>query len=55
MTAPSPRPRSSILTAATIFWANDAIGTSMRAYASAARYPWQPSHDRTPIIEALPG
>lgn len=48
-------PRDHILTNATIYWVNQAIGTSIRAYANANRYPWQPSHDRTPLIEAPAG
>ena len=27
----------------------------MRTYANAARYPWQPSHDRKPAVEAPVG
>jgi hypothetical protein len=27
----------------------------MRSYVNANRYPWTPSHDRTPIIEAPAG
>jgi len=34
---------------------NSAIRTSMRTYANAARYPWQPSHDRHPAVEAPVG
>lgn len=48
-------PRDHILTNATIFWANEAIGSSIRSYANANRYPWRPSHDRTPIVEAKAG
>lgn len=42
--------KDDILTHAMIYWVNDAIGTSMRTYANANRYPWTPSHDRTPQI-----
>lgn len=38
-----------------IFWVNNAIGTSIRYYANANRYPWTPSHDRKPVIEAPTG
>jgi pimeloyl-ACP methyl ester carboxylesterase len=48
-------PRDHILTNATIYWVNQAIGSSIRAYANANRYPWQPSHNRTPLIEAPAG
>jgi pimeloyl-ACP methyl ester carboxylesterase len=47
--------RTDILTAATIYWATESINTSMRGYANAARYPWQPSHDRTPLVSAPTG
>ena len=42
--------KDDILTHAMIYWVNDAIGTSMRTYANANRYPWTPSHDRRPQI-----
>jgi pimeloyl-ACP methyl ester carboxylesterase len=44
-----------LLTHATIFWAGNAIDTSIRTYANNNRYPWTPSHDRTPVIEAPTG
>lgn len=47
--------KDEILTNATIFWVTNSISTSMRLYANAARYPWQPSHDRIPVIEAPTG
>ncbi|HKQ01963.1 MAG TPA: epoxide hydrolase N-terminal domain-containing protein, partial [Actinomycetes bacterium] len=31
------------------------IGTSIRTYANNNRYPWTPSHDRRPAIEAPTG
>lgn len=48
-------PRDHILTNATIFWANQAIGSSIRSYANANRPPWRPSHERTLMIEAPAG
>jgi len=48
-------PRDHILTNATIYWVNAAIGQSIRSYRNAVRYPWTPSHDRTPAIEAPAG
>jgi pimeloyl-ACP methyl ester carboxylesterase len=48
-------PRDHILTNATIYWVNQAIGSSIRAYPNANRYPWRPSHDRTPAVEAPAG
>jgi microsomal epoxide hydrolase len=44
-----------LLTHATIYWAGNAIDTSIRTYANNNRYPWTPSHDRTPVIEAPTG
>ena len=48
-------PRDHILTNATIYWVNQAIGSSIRSYANVNSYPWRPSHDRTPTIEAPAG
>ena len=47
--------KDDLLTHATIYWAGDAIATSIRTYANNNRYPWQPSHDRWPVIEAPTG
>jgi pimeloyl-ACP methyl ester carboxylesterase len=47
--------KDDILTHATIYWVNNAIGTSIRTYANNNRYPWTPSHDRWPVIEAPTG
>jgi microsomal epoxide hydrolase len=47
--------KDDLLTHATIFWAGDAIATSIRTYANNNRYPWQPSHNRWPVIEAPTG
>ena len=47
--------KDDLLTHAMIFWVNNAIGTSIRYYANANRYPWTPSHDRKPVIEAPTG
>ncbi|MEV5968150.1 epoxide hydrolase [Kribbella sp. NPDC051952] len=44
-----------LLTHAMIYWAGNAIDTSIRTYANNNRYPWTPSHDRTPAIEAPTG
>ena len=48
-------PRDHVLTNAMIYWVNQAIGSSIRSYPNAHRYPWQPSHDRQPAIEAPAG
>lgn len=47
--------KDDLLTHAMIFWVNNTIGTSVRYYANANRYPWTPSHDRRPAIEAPTG
>ncbi|MEF2072122.1 epoxide hydrolase family protein [Consotaella aegiceratis] len=47
--------REHMLANATIYWATGTAGSSMRAYADAARYPWLPSHDRKPVVEAPVG
>ncbi|WP_130176909.1 epoxide hydrolase family protein [Cryobacterium sp. SO1] len=47
--------RDDILTHATIYWTGQSIGSSMRTYANNNRYPWTPSHDRVPVIEAPTG
>ena len=47
--------RDHILTNATIYWATESIGSSIRSYRNAVRYPWTPSHDRTPMMEAPAG
>src|SRR5258707_2516987 len=51
----APSPRDHILTTATIYWPTAAIGQSTRSYRNANRWPWRPSHDRTPAIEAPAG
>ena len=48
-------PREHLLTNATIWWVTNSITSSIRSYVNANRYPWTPSHDRTPIIEAPVG
>ncbi len=47
--------KDDLLTHTMIFWVNNAIGTSIRTYANNNRYPWTPSHDRHPVIEAPTG
>ncbi|RMB57829.1 epoxide hydrolase family protein [Tessaracoccus antarcticus] len=47
--------RDDILTHATIYWTGRSIGSSVRTYANNNRYPWTPSHDRSPVIEAPTG
>lgn len=47
--------RDDLLTHAMIFWVTNSIGTSVRTYANNNRYPWTPSHDRWPVVEAPTG
>jgi hypothetical protein len=47
--------RDDLPTHATIYWTGNAIASSIRTYANNNRYPWTPSHDRTPVVEALTG
>jgi microsomal epoxide hydrolase len=44
-----------MITNAMIYWLTGTAGSSMRAYADAARYPWTPSHDRKPVVQAPTG
>lgn len=47
--------RDFILTQATTFWVTESIGSSIRVYRNAVRYPWVPSHDRQPMVEPPAG
>lgn len=47
--------REHMAATATIYWVTGTAGSSMRAYADAARYPWQASHDRAPVVQAPTG
>jgi pimeloyl-ACP methyl ester carboxylesterase len=47
--------KDDLLTHAMIFWVTTSIGSSMRTYANNNRYPWTPSHNRQPAIEAPTG
>ncbi|MET8028955.1 epoxide hydrolase family protein [Streptomyces avermitilis] len=47
--------KDDLLTHAVISWATNSIGSSIRTYANNNRYPWTPSHDRQPAIEAPTG
>lgn len=48
-------PRDYLLTNATIWWATATIGSSMRMYANLPRYPWRPTHNRQPLVQAPTG
>jgi microsomal epoxide hydrolase len=47
--------KDDLLTHAMIYWAGNAIDTSIRTYANNNRYPWTPSHSRRPVVEAPTG
>jgi microsomal epoxide hydrolase len=47
--------RDFLITTAMLYWLTDSFVTSARFYAEAARNPWSPSHDRTPLIGAPTG
>jgi pimeloyl-ACP methyl ester carboxylesterase len=47
--------RDELLTTMTLYWATQSFGTSARYYYEAAHHPWQPSHARTPVVEAPTG
>jgi pimeloyl-ACP methyl ester carboxylesterase len=47
--------RDDVLTHATIYWTGSAIASSIRTYANNNRFPWSPSHERWPVVEAPTG
>ena len=47
--------KDDLLTHAMIYWVTNSIGTSIRTYANNNRYPWTPSHDRRPVVQAPTG
>ena len=38
-----------------IYWVTQSFGTSARYYYEATHNPWQPSHDRSPVVESPMG
>jgi pimeloyl-ACP methyl ester carboxylesterase len=44
-----------MITSAMIYWLTGTAGSSMRAYADAARYPWEPSHAHHPVVQTPTG
>jgi pimeloyl-ACP methyl ester carboxylesterase len=44
-----------MITNAMLYWITGTVASSMRFYADSAKYPWQPSHNRKPVIEAPVG
>lgn len=51
----STHSKDDVITFAMIYWVNQAIGSSMRVYSNANRYPWKPAHDRIPAVQAPAG
>jgi pimeloyl-ACP methyl ester carboxylesterase len=47
--------KDELLTAVTLYWVTQTFGTSARYYYEAAHNLWQPSHGRTPVVEAPTG
>ena len=39
----------------TLYWVTQSFGTSARYYYEAVHNIWQPSHNRTPVVEAPTG
>ncbi|MET0369782.1 MAG: epoxide hydrolase [Sphingobium sp.] len=44
-----------LLTTFSLYWFTETIGSSMRAYRAGVDHPWQPAHDRWPVVEAPTG
>jgi pimeloyl-ACP methyl ester carboxylesterase len=44
--------KDDLLTTMMIYWVTESFGTSARYYYEAIHNPWQPSHDRMPVVEA---
>ena len=47
--------KDDLCTTMTLYWITQSFGTSARYYYEATHNPWQPAHDRTPIVEAPTG
>ena len=47
--------KDDLLTTMMIYWITQSFGTSARYYYEATHNPWQPSHDRTPVVESPMG
>ena len=47
--------KDDLLTTVMIYWVTQSFGTSARFYYEAAHNPWQPSHQRMPVVEAPVG
>jgi pimeloyl-ACP methyl ester carboxylesterase len=47
--------KDELLTNIALYWFTDTLWSSVRYYAFAVDYPWQPSHTRTPRVEVPTG
>ncbi len=47
--------RDHLLTLMMLYWATGTFATSARYYAEQVRHPWEPSHDRKPVVESPTG
>ncbi|MGH7961935.1 MAG: alpha/beta fold hydrolase, partial [Candidatus Binatia bacterium] len=47
--------KDDLLNTVSLYWLTQSFGTSARYYYEAAHNPWQPSHNRTPVVEAPTG
>ncbi len=47
--------KDELLTTMMIYWITQSFGTSARYYYEATHHPWQPSHNRTPVVESPMG
>lgn len=47
--------KDDLLNTVMLYWVTQSFGTSARYYYEAAHHVWQPSHNRTPVVEAPTG
>jgi pimeloyl-ACP methyl ester carboxylesterase len=47
--------KDQLLTTMMIYWLTDSFVSSVRYYQEASAHPWQPDHDRMPVVEAPTG
>lgn len=47
--------KDELCTTMTLYWATQSYGTSARYYYECTHNPWQPAHDRSPVVESPTG
>ena len=47
--------KDELITSFALYWLTGTVSSSLRFYADSFREPWQPSHDRTPTLQAPAG